>query len=57
MTEKWLVIDAHTHFLPEEAVAQAASDGFDFSTIWEENERKRSGMATYDKIGTSNHKN
>ena len=30
---KWLVIDAHSHFLPEEAVAQAVSEGFDLSTI------------------------
>ena len=39
MTEKCLIIDAHTHFLPEEAITKAVSDG---STIWKENESKRS---------------
>ena len=34
MTEKWLVIDAHTHFIPEEAVKRAGvSGGFDYSAL------------------------
>ena len=34
MAEKWLVIDAHTHFLPEEAVTKArVSGGFDFPAL------------------------
>jgi len=37
MAEKWLVIDAHTHILPQEAIAQAVSEKFDFSTISEKN--------------------
>ena len=33
MTDKWLVIDAHTHFLPEEAILTAKEKGLDFSAI------------------------
>ena len=34
MAEKWLIIDSHTHFLPEEAVAKTGvSGGFDFSAL------------------------
>lgn len=34
MTEKWLVIDAHTHFLPAEAVAKTGiTGGFDYSAL------------------------
>ena len=34
MTKKWLVIDSHTHFLPEEAVAKAGvSHGFDYAAL------------------------
>lgn len=34
MKNKWLVIDAHTHYLPQEAVAKAGTGGgFDYSAL------------------------
>ena len=34
MTEKWLVIDAHTHYLPQEAIGGAGvSGGFNYSAL------------------------
>ena len=34
MAEKWLVIDAHTHYIPEEAVAKVGVvGGFDYSAL------------------------
>jgi aminocarboxymuconate-semialdehyde decarboxylase len=34
MAKKWLVIDSHTHYLPEEAVAKAGvSHGFDYAAL------------------------
>jgi predicted TIM-barrel fold metal-dependent hydrolase len=34
MTKKWLVIDSHTHYLPEEAVSKAGvSNGFDYKAL------------------------
>ena len=34
MSEKWFVVDSHTHYLPEEAVAKAGvSQGFDYKAL------------------------
>lgn len=34
MAKKWLIIDSHTHYLPEEAVAKAGvSHGFDYAAL------------------------
>ena len=34
MAEKWMVIDAHIHYLPEEAVAKTGvSDGFNYKSL------------------------